>query len=168
MIFIVHNNYTMRKLLTEQFLIELIASLFILLFLYTGISKLNEHEEFQIVLSKSPLLATSASVLSWLLPIIEIVTSVLLFLPLTRRYGLATSMLMMALFTLYISYMLLFTPSLPCSCGGVLKQMNWSQHLVFNIFFLLLSILALWLSNKNKFFIAINRNSRTPVEESRH
>jgi hypothetical protein len=159
MIFIVHNNCTMRKLLTEQFLAELIASIFILLFLYTGLSKLKEQEEFQIVLSKSPLLAKS-----------EIVTSVLLFLPRTRRYGLAASMLLMALFTLYISYMLLFTPSLPCSCGGVLKQMNWAQHLVFNTFFLLLSILALWLSNsnKNKFFIAINRNSRTPVEESRH
>lgn len=168
MIFIVHNNCTMRKLLTEQFLIELTASLFILLFLYTGLSKLKEHEEFQIVLSKSPLLATSAIALSWLLPIIEIITSALLFFPRTRKYGLAASMLLMALFTLYISYMLLFAPSLPCSCGGVLKQMNWSQHLVFNIFFLLLCILAYWLSNKNKLFIAINRNSRTPVEESRH
>lgn len=168
MIFIVRNNCTMRKLLTEQFLIELIASLFILLFLYTGLSKLKEQTEFQVVLSKSPLLSTSSLVLSWLLPIIEIATSVLLFLPRTRKYGLVASMLLMTLFALYISYMLLFTPNLPCSCGGVLKQLNWSQHLLFNIFFLLLSILALWLSNKNKFFIAINRNSRTPVEESRH
>ncbi len=168
MIFIVRNNCTMRKLLTEQFLIELIASLFILLFLYTGLSKLKEQTEFQVVLSKSPLLSTSSLVLSWLLPIIEIATSVLLFLPRTRKYGLVASMLLMTLFALYISYMLLFTPNLPCSCGGVLKQLNWSQHLLFNIFFLLLSILALWLSNKNKFFIAINRNSRIPVEESRH
>ncbi len=167
MIFIVHNNCTMRKLLTEQFLIELIASLFILLFLYTGLSKLKEHEEFQIVLSKSPLLATSAIALSWLLPIIEIATSVLLFFPATRKYGLVSSMMLMAIFTIYISYMLLYTPNLPCSCGGVLKQMNWSQHLLVNIFFLLLSIMALWLSNKNKLFIAINRNSRTPVKESR-
>jgi Trk-type K+ transport system membrane component len=158
----------MRKLLTERFLVELIASLFILLFLYTGLSKLKEPEEFQIVLSKSPLLATSAIALSWLLPIIEIVTSVLLFLPCTRKYGLAASMLLMTSFTIYISYMLLFTPSLPCSCGGVLKQLNWQQHLVFNIFFLFISTLALWLSNNNKLFIAINRNSRTPVKESRH
>lgn len=167
MIFIVHNNCTMRKFLTERFLIELIASLFILLFLYTGISKLKEHEEFQLVLSKSPLLAASAIVLSWLLPIIEIATSVLLFFPSTRKYGLVTSLLLMAIFTIYISYMLLFTSNLPCSCGGVLEHLNWPQHFLFNFFFLLLSILVLWLSNKNKFFIAINRNSRTPVEESR-
>lgn len=157
----------MRKHLTEQFLVELIASLFILLFLYTGLSKLNEHTAFQVVLSKSPLLTTSSIVLSWLLPIIEIATSVLLFFTATRKYGLVTSMALMVAFTLYISYMLLFTPNLPCSCGGVLKQLNWSQHLVFNIIFLLLSIMALWLSNKNKLFIAINRNSRTPVKESR-
>ena len=163
MIFIVHNNCIMRKYLTEQFLVELISSLFILLFLYTGLSKLNEHTEFQVVLSKSPLLATNPIVLSWLLPIIEIATSVLLFFSATRKYGLVTSMMLMAVFTLYISFMLLFTPNLPCSCGGVLKQLNWSQHLVFNLFFLLLSILTLWLSNRNKLFIAINRNSRTPV-----
>jgi hypothetical protein len=153
----------MRKLLTGQFLVELIASLFILLFLYTGLSKLKEHTEFQMVLSKSPLLATSSIVLSWLLPIIEIATSALLFFPATRKYGLVTSMMLMVVFTLYISYMFLFTSNLPCSCGGVLKQLSWSQHLVFNIFFLLLSFFALWLSSKNKLFIAINRNSRTPV-----
>jgi hypothetical protein len=158
----------MRKHLTEPFLVELIASLFILLFLYTGLSKLNELTAFQVVLSKSPLLATSSIVLSWLLPIIEIATSVLLFFPATKKYGLVTSMILMIVFTLYISYMLLFPPNLPCLCGGVLKQLNWSQHLVFNIFFLLLSFLALWLPNKNKLFIAINRNSRTPVKESRH
>lgn len=158
----------MRKNLNELFLVELIASLFILLFLYTGLSKLNEHTAFQVVLSKSPLLASSSIALSWLIPIIEIATSVLLFFPATRKYGLVTSLLLMFIFTIYISYMLLFTPDLPCSCGGVLKQLNWPQHLLFNIFFLFLSILALWHSNKNKLFIAINRNSRTPVEESRH
>ena len=31
--------------------------------------------------------------------------------------------------------MFLFTPELSCSCGGVIKQMNWTQHLIFNIFF---------------------------------
>lgn len=158
----------MKKLLTERFLIELIASFFILLFLYAGISKLKEHTGFQIVLSKSPLLATSSIVLSWLLPVVEIMISFLLFFPITKKYGLIMSMMLMTVFTIYISYMLLFTPNLPCSCGGILKQLNWSQHLLFNIFFLLLSMLAVWLSNKNKLFIAINRKSRTPVEKSRH
>jgi hypothetical protein len=91
-----------------------------------------------------------------------------LFFSTTRKYGLVTSTILMAIFTIYISYMLLFTSNLPCSCGGVLKQLNWSQHLVFNVIFLLLSIMALWLSNNNKIFIAINRNSRTPVKNSRH
>jgi putative oxidoreductase len=41
----------------------------------------------------------------------------------------------MLLFTFYILYMLLFEKHLPCSCGGVLKEMTWKQHLVFNLFF---------------------------------
>lgn len=167
MIFIVQNNCAMRRLLSEQFLLELIGSLFLLLFLYTGISKLKEQEELQILLSKFPLLGNYAILLSWILPIIEIATSLLLFFYPARRYGLIMSLLLMIIFTVYILYILLFASHLPCSCGGVLEQLNWPQHLLFNGFFLVLSILALRLLNKKKSFIAINRNSRTPVKESR-
>lgn len=143
--------------------INLIASLLLLLFLYTGINKLEERELFQVILSKSPFLSSFAGLLSWIIPFIELFVSALLFFPNTRVYGLKFSIVLMAGFTLYIAYMLLSASHLPCSCGGVLKNMSWLEHLVFNIIFLLLSITALRLRKGSKYFIAINRHSRTPV-----
>jgi len=153
----------MRKWIHTGWLIELIAALFILLFLYTAISKISEHDTFRTILSKSPLLKLVAGLLSWLLPVTEIITSILLFLPFTRKYGLIMSLGLMSLFTVYLTHMVLFVPNLPCSCGGVLKELSWNQHLLFNLFFTALGVLALWLTYKHKPFIAINRNSRIPV-----
>lgn len=153
----------MKNSTLNTWLIEIISALLILLFVYTGISKLNDQDNFQAVLSQSPLIGSRANFLSWYLPIIELLTALLVFLPFTRKLGLKISLILMCLFTGYISYMILFTPHLPCSCGGVLKQMTWTQHLLFNICFTVLIAAGLWLYQRNKLFIAINRNSRTPV-----
>lgn len=39
------------------------------------------------------------------------------------------------MFTAYIFIILSFTIYIPCSCGGVLETMGWTEHLVFNLFF---------------------------------
>lgn len=153
----------MRKWIHTGWLSELIAALFIFLFLYTAISKISEYYTFRTILLKSPLIKPYAGPLSWLLPVTEIITSILLFLPFTRKFGLILSLGLMAIFTIYVTYMVLFVPNLPCSCGGVLKELSWNQHIIFNLFFTALGILALWLTNKHKLFIAINRDSRIPV-----
>jgi len=44
--------------------------------------------------------------------------------------------------------MITYTPNLPCSCGGVLQQMTWNQHLIFNVVFTLLALFAIWLTRK--------------------
>lgn len=126
----------MRKTLVT----EIISSLLILLFIYTALSKLLDYASFKSVLSRSPLIAGQAAVVALALPITEIMVSLLLFVPRTRLWGFYGASVLMTVFTLYLAYMILFTPKLPCSCGGVLKQMTWNQHLVFNIFFLLLAL----------------------------
>jgi hypothetical protein len=146
---------------------EGISALIILLFVYTAINKLIEHNEFITVISHVPLIGSSAKLLSWLLPSIELITAFLLFYPKNKKWGLYISFVMMCLFTIYIGLMMLFNEKLPCSCGGVLKWLTWHQHLLFNIFFCLLSGTGIMITKMNKDFIAINRNSRTPVEESR-
>jgi putative oxidoreductase len=125
-------------------LTEIIAALFILLFVYTATSKLFEFSSFRYVLSKSPMIGNKAPFLAWALPLLEFGISLLLFIPRTRRQGLWGSLVLMTLFTGYLSYMIYFTPDRPCNCGGVLKQMTWNQHLIFNIFFVLLAVLGLW------------------------
>jgi len=140
----------------QYILLEIIAALLLLLFLYTAISKLGEHQRFMAVLQKSPLLSPISEPVSWLVPLSELVVALSLFVPAWRLYGLRMAFVLMALFTLYIGYMLLFTPHLPCSCGGVLRQMSWSQHLLFNLFFTALAWLGLRLEKK-KLVVAITQ-----------
>lgn len=130
--------------------IDFINALLLLLFLYTSVSKLSEHERFKDVLSSSPLLSPVAGFISWGLPILEIIIVILLFIPKTRLYGLYASLLLLIILTGYLLYMILFTPHLPCNCGGVLKYLTWPQHIFFNFFFIALSIASIILKKRQK------------------
>ena len=147
------------KIVKKAIIPDIISALFILLFVYTATTKLIDHESFRTVLSQSPLIGIKAAILSWVLPILELLTATLLFIPSIRNWGFACSLILMLLFTGYIAYMIFFTPKLPCSCGGVLAFMTWPQHLIFNIFFTALGAVGLRFTSRNKLFIAINRQS---------
>src|SRR6476660_2021273 len=112
--------------------IEIISALLIFLFVYTAISKIITHNSFEAVLHESSLLKEFSNILSWLIPGTEILISILLFFPRFRNIGLLFSALLLTAFTGYIGYMILFTPKLPCSCGGVLKNLDWKMHIIFN------------------------------------
>ena len=148
---------------TKTWMVELIAALLILLFVYAAFSKLINHQGFVHALQNSPLLQSFSKTLSWLVPGIEILVSVLLLSPSLKKTGLLWSALLLSGFTGYIAYMLLFIPNLPCSCGGILNNMTWKQHLVFNSCCTLLAFLGWRISKSTKNVIAINRTSRTPV-----
>lgn len=152
-------NVTAASGKTRNFIVEIIAALFILLFVYAAVSKLIDHTGFLHSLQNSPLLQPFASILSWLVPFTEIAISILLFSPKLKKAGLLFSVCLMTAFTFYIVYMLLFIPHLPCSCGGVLKNMTWKQHLIFNASFTLLAFIGWRISKLNKDVIAINRTS---------
>jgi putative oxidoreductase len=129
-------------------IIEIIAALFILLFLYTALSKSFQISSTVDVLTKTPILSGLAEATAWSVVIAEYIIAVLLFLPRTRKAGLYTSLILMAGFTVYIGYMMAFVPKLPCSCGGVLSKMTWTQHLLFNISFAFLALTAILLDRK--------------------
>jgi hypothetical protein len=134
---------------TYHKLTGIIASLFILLFIYTAISKLAGETTFRLALHKSPVIGPYARLVAWALPITEIMIAALLFFPSTRLYGLYASLIIMMIFTAYIGAMIFFDPNLPCSCGGVLRQMSWRQHLVFNSVFTLLAAAGIWTNKKS-------------------
>lgn len=134
---------------TTHILSALFSALLLFLFLYTAASKLLDHDRFVRILHKSPLLTAVAVPLSWFIPFAELMICGLLFIPALRVMGFRFSFMLMSVFTLYIGYMLLFTPDLPCSCGGVLKEMSWGQHLVFNLFFVIISLWGKKLEKKN-------------------
>lgn len=126
-------------------LADIASGLLLLLFLYTSISKLTDNELFKNVLRASPLLKQYAGVIAWLVPSTEIAIAILLFIPRFRIKGLIASVILIILFTIYLLYMIAFTPNLPCSCGGVIRLLSWPEHIFFNLFFMLLSLTAILL-----------------------
>ena len=136
-------------------IVDIISAVILLLFLYTAVSKLLDYEKFRSVLIMSPLLRPFAGMIAWALPFGEIGIVLLLLFPKTKLNGLYTAFVTIIVFTLYITYMVIFTPRLPCSCGGVLKSLTWSQHIFFNLFLLLLTGTAIALSRKIKKVITV-------------
>jgi putative oxidoreductase len=113
--------------------IDIISSLFILLFVYTAISKLYVFKDVKIILKEYPLIGGVSDFVAWSLPISELVIALFLFIPRLRLLGLYGALALMTAFTAYLAYMLSFTTKLPCTCGGFLKELGWPQHLIFNI-----------------------------------
>jgi hypothetical protein len=152
----------MNYLFSRKLLVEAIAGLFILLFVYTALNKLLAFKAFQLVLSRSPLIGKAALTAALLIPSVEILVTVLLFLPLTRKFGLAAATILMAAFAGYVAYMVMWVPDLPCSCGGIFQGMSWRMHLVFNVAASVLAFLGwrlqahedrLWLLKLDQSFI---------------
>jgi hypothetical protein len=110
---------------------------------YTAASKLLDFTRFRAVLSASPLIAKGAGTLAGLLVAAELTVVLLLIFPRTRLWGLYASFVLLILFTSYLGYMVLYTPHLPCSCGGVLEALSWKEHILLNLVLLILTLAAL-------------------------
>ena len=134
----------------KSLITDVISGLLIFLFVYTAVSKLTEIDTFRAAIKQAPFISDRSVFFSWAVPVTELLVSMLLFLPATRTIGLFGAFILMLTFTVYIGYMVGFSPHLPCSCGGVLKQMSWTQHLFFNIAFTILALVGILLHKKSK------------------
>lgn len=117
---------------------------YVLLFIYAATSKLLDFETFTVQLAQSPLLSAYAGIIAWLVPGIEIVIALLLMVPKFRTFALYAAFTLMVMFTAYIFIILNFSDFIPCSCGGVLEKLSWTQHLFFNLFFIILAGVAVF------------------------
>ncbi|WP_454802846.1 MauE/DoxX family redox-associated membrane protein [Mucilaginibacter phyllosphaerae] len=123
--------------------------LLLVLFAYAGLSKFFSLSDFRGELHNQSFPGWMAEILLYTLIPIELLTAGLLAFERTERWGLWLSLFLMSAFTGYIVLVLLnFWKRVPCSCGGILKQMSWGAHLVFNVIFLLLALAALLFSEK--------------------
>lgn len=136
---------TLKNILT---ITDIISALILLLFLYTAVSKLADHERFNDVLLSSPLLTNYADSVTWALPVTELIITLLLFIPSTRRPGLYASFILLIILTLYLLWMVLFASHLPCNCGGVISEMSWIQHIAFNGFFIIINLIGIRYSKR--------------------
>ncbi|PTT04260.1 hypothetical protein DBR11_00055 [Pedobacter sp. HMWF019] len=127
--------------------IDVISYAIILLFVYAALSKLFMYNIYVYDLNRSPFIAPYASLLSLTLPVTELSIAALLLFERTRLYGLYGATILMILFTIYVGAILGFVPNKdkPCTCGGLIRELTWPQHFIFNIFYTVLAASGIWL-----------------------
>jgi uncharacterized membrane protein YphA (DoxX/SURF4 family) len=127
----------------RNIIIEIIAFLFVLLFLYAAMNKILDYQKFTVQIGQSPLLTGFGSSIPWLVITFEVLISILLVLPRLRLVGFFASFSLMTMFTAYIWAILTFSSSIPCSCGGILEKLGWREHLIFNSAFVMLGVVGI-------------------------
>jgi uncharacterized membrane protein YphA (DoxX/SURF4 family) len=137
-----------KRFWNMQFAVDVICYAYFLLFLYAATSKLLDYEKSELQMSKSPIITDFAFILVWLVPSLEIVIAVILIVKKTVMLGLYASLGLMSMFTAYIIAILNFSDTIPCSCGGVLEKLGWTEHLIFNIIFIIMAITAILMQTK--------------------
>lgn len=116
----------------KSVLVDIISYFFFLLFVYTGISKLFEIHLFKEQLISSPFLGSMATIITWGLPIGELLLAVCLFIPSLRLKAFYATLALMAVFTVYVIVILNVDNQLSCSCGGIIEELSLKQHILFN------------------------------------
>ena len=134
----------------KEVVLEIIRWLFLSLFLYAAATKLMDHEKFSAQLGQSPLTTEHAAWFAWAVPAIEIVIVLMLAIPALRLMALYASYSLMVMFTTYIVIVTHFSSFVPCSCGGILEKMGWTEHLIFNIVFVTLGAAGIILHQQQK------------------
>lgn len=131
--------------MTRKIAVDIVVFSYILLFVYAALTKLLDYQKFVVQLGQSPILTNYAQVLAVVVPFIELGISLMLIFPKTRLKGLYAAFGLMVMFTTYIVLASRFSDYVPCSCGGVLEGMTWTQHLILNTVFVLLALIGILL-----------------------
>lgn len=128
----------------RKLFVDITIAVLIVLFLHTAVSKFLDFKGFVYDLNNQPFPNSFTPFLSWFIPSAELAIVGLLFFERARSAGLFASLILMAAFTIYTSLVLLdFFDYVPCSCGGVVRYLNWTQHFFFNLFFVVITSIAI-------------------------
>ena len=137
----------MKKYFTKDYA-SIVAYFIALLFVYAAMSKLLDFENFQVQVAQSPLLSAYAGFISFAVIIAELTLAFYLCLPDFQKLALYCSLGLMSAFTIYIFLILNYSDFVPCSCGGILEKLGWTEHLIFNIVVVLLIATAILYKEK--------------------
>lgn len=116
----------------KQLITHLTAACFIIVWTYAAASKLGNLNAFHGQLAQSPLILNYARLLKWAVPIIELVLALGLLIKPFQEIAMIGSTFLMMSFCWYIIAITQFSTYIPCSCGGLLQQLSWNQHLLLN------------------------------------
>lgn len=134
----------------KRIIVDIICLLFMVLFVYAAVTKLLDYEKFRVQVGQSPLLTSVGGWVAWAVPVTELLIVLMLTIPVLRLPALYASFGLMTIFTTYIFIVLNYSPFVPCSCGGILEKMGWTEHLVFNSIFIVLAMTGVLLLSPEK------------------
>ncbi|MCM4161594.1 hypothetical protein FHG64_06245 [Antarcticibacterium flavum] len=146
--------------------VEAICIFFIILFMYAGLTKLLDGSTFYANILNIPQLEdkTIASIVSIIIPLLEIIAALLIVWPKTRLKGLYVVFGLFIVFTGYLFWIIFLSPYTPCSCGSILTLLSWNQHLLLNVICMGLVIIGItFLKKKKKSIRKISHNRLTQV-----
>lgn len=130
------------------------AALIAIMLCYAALSKLTDYQVSKEQMLNQVFPNVVALQLTWLVPAVEVLIAIGLIIKTTVLKSLYASLLLMTAFSIYISLTMtgIFGRT-PCSCGGILKNMSYTTHLLFNLFFIILAVIGIkadqrWLNYK--------------------
>lgn len=141
----------------KETIVEWCCALLVLLFVYAALSKYFPLSQFIHDMKNQPFARWFVDLLIWGLPPFELLISIALIVKRTRTIGLWLSFFLMLGFTGYTAAILAgYYQRIPCSCGGVIRELSWTWHLVLNSAFTAISVIGIWLNSKNNDQISSN------------
>jgi hypothetical protein len=151
----------------HSIVIESICYFFFALFMYTALSKWMIYPTFVRDLQRAPFTGTHATIISIIIPAVEVAVAILVQLKRTKQLGLIGAFLLMSFFTFYVGYVLNMTTERPCSCGGIFRNMTWRNHMYFNCFSTILAAIGIWLNRKSASSQESLKNNFDPIFSER-
>ncbi|MGJ1315785.1 MauE/DoxX family redox-associated membrane protein, partial [Sphingobacterium multivorum] len=127
----------------KEIAVTFYGSLMMGLWIFVAYNKIKGFEQNMEGMLRQPIPRSFAIFLAYAVPSSELIASLLIGYKRTRLLGLGFSALLMIVFTIYVGLAILhvWSDKLPCSCGLVI-QIGWKEHFVFNAFLMLISCWA--------------------------
>ena len=116
---------------------KIFTTLLILLWTYTGFDKIVRLESSRKAFHNQTFPAELAEVLTYLVPIAELLIALLLLFSVTRWWGYLGSILLLSVFITYVGLIWVGAfPRVPCNCAGILESLGWAEHFFLNLGFI--------------------------------
>lgn len=135
----------------RSFILDIFISLFVLIFVYAAFAKIIDFSGHVKAMHNQPLAEWLINILVYAIPISEIIIVALLMTERTKLLGIYLFTTSMMAFTVYVGLIIgNHYGRIPCSCGGLMRQLNWNTHLYINLFLTSLGIFSIYLAKKKR------------------
>lgn len=126
-------------------LLEGLVFFLFIFWIYAAVIKLADISMWRFQLREQPFADALTDPLAFGLPALQFVIAALLISKKTLKWGLYSGALLLVIFSGYIALIKLnFFEHVPCSCAGIIRSFGWTEHLIFNIAILILTIIAIF------------------------